>query len=146
MFPPESRYGVTCNFHARLDLAKALKLFLLDTMRRITIVFVNARRFRHRCLVIVKHPAFDKIILLFIALNCITLAMERPSIPDDSLERAILSISNDLFTVLFLAEMSLKVIALGGFAQYFKSGWNIMDGVLVSVSVVDQIMSLFMSR
>lgn len=92
------------------------------------------------------HPVFDKVVLLFIAFNCITLAMERPSIPNESLERQILSISNDLFTVLFLVEMSLKVIALGGFQQYFKSGWNVMDGVLVSVSVVDQIMSLFMSR
>ncbi|ODM88419.1 Voltage-dependent T-type calcium channel subunit alpha-1H [Orchesella cincta] len=108
-------------------------------------MFPPENRFRHRCLVIVKHPMFDKVILLFIAFNCITLAMERPTIPPDSLERHFLAVSNDIFTVLFLAEMSLKVIALGGFAQYFKSGWNVMDGVLVSVSVVDQVMSFFMS-
>jgi hypothetical protein len=72
--------------------------------------------------------------------------MERPSIPPDSVERYFLSVSNDVFTVLFLIEMSLKVVAQGGFAQYFESGWNIMDGVLVLISVVDQIMSVFMSR
>jgi voltage-dependent calcium channel T type alpha-1G len=94
----------------------------------------------------VEYPAFDRCILFLIALNCITLAMERPSIPPDSLERYFLSVSNDLFTVLFLCEMSIKVLAIGGFAQYFKSGWNVMDGILVIVSVVDQIISVFMNR
>jgi len=103
-------------------------------------------RFRRRCNEAVEHPTFDKFILLLIALNCITLAMERPSIPSDSPERLFLSISNDLFTVLFLIEMSLKVVAQGGFAQYFESGWNIMDGILVLISVVDQVISVFMNR
>ena len=72
--------------------------------------------------------------------------MERPSIPPDSEERQLLNISNDLFTVLFLIEMSLKVVAIGGFQQYFRSGWNVMDGTLVTVSVIDQIISVFMHR
>ena len=93
-----------------------------------------------------EHPAFDKVILLLIAMNCITLAMERPSIPPDSNERFFLSVSNDIFTILFLGEMSVKVVALGGFSQYFKSGWNVMDGILVFVSVIDQIISVFMNR
>lgn len=103
-------------------------------------------RFRKRCNAFVEYPAFDRFILLLIALNCITLAMERPSIPPDSAERYFLAVSNDLFTVLFLIEMSLKVVAQGGFAQYFESGWNIMDGVLVLISVVDQVISVFMNR
>lgn len=134
--------------YARMNSGWRLNQFsLIEPSLALCFLLIRSSfRFRHRCIVIVKHPVFDKIVLLFIALNCITLAMERPSIPPDSIERQILSISNDLFTVLFLAEMSLKVIACGGFQQYFKSGWNVMDGVLVSVSVVDQVMSLFMSR
>ncbi|CAG7727553.1 unnamed protein product [Allacma fusca] len=107
--------------------------------------FSPEKKFRQLCISIVEYGAFDRFILLLIALNCITLAMERPSIPPDSFERQFLAISNDLFTVLFLIEMSLKVTALGGLQQYFKSGWNIMDGGLVFVSVVDQIISVFMN-
>ncbi len=91
---------------------------------------------------------FDHIILFFIGLNCITLAMERPLIPPDSIERAFLSFSNYVFTFVFALEMLLKVIAVGmfyGTEAYFTSGWNIMDGLLVTVSIVDILMSLLSS-
>ena len=52
---------------------------------------------------------FDFIILVFIASNCITLAMERPNIPPWSLERKILDIMNNVFTIVFTIEMALKV-------------------------------------
>lgn len=52
---------------------------------------------------------FDNVVLLFIALNCITLAMERPNIPPDSKERAFLSTANYVFTVVFAIEMFIKV-------------------------------------
>lgn len=55
---------------------------------------------------------FDNIVLLFIALNCITLAMERPNIPPDSKERSFLSTANYVFTVVFAAEMFIKVSIL----------------------------------
>lgn len=52
---------------------------------------------------------FDNIVLLFIALNCITLAMERPNIPPDSKERSFLATANYVFTVVFAIEMFIKV-------------------------------------
>jgi len=52
---------------------------------------------------------FDNLVLLFIALNCITLAMERPNIPPDSKERLFLSTANYVFTVVFALEMFVKV-------------------------------------
>ena len=74
--------------------------------------------------------------------------MERPHIPPDSLERAILSVANYVFTVVFGVEMLLKVIAWAMFYgkdAYFTSGWNIMDGLLVIISVVDVLMSFLSS-
>ena len=56
---------------------------------------------------------FDHVILFFIGLNCVTLAMERPHIPPDSLERTLLSITNYVFTVVFALEMFLKVVSWG---------------------------------
>ena len=53
--------------------------------------------------------SFDYAILVFIAANCITLAMERPNIPPGSLERHILAAANYTFTVVFAFEMLVKV-------------------------------------
>lgn len=54
---------------------------------------------------------FDYTVLVFIALNCITLAMERPNIPPKSLERELLIAANYTFTVVFAFEMLVKVSA-----------------------------------
>jgi voltage-dependent calcium channel T type alpha-1G len=61
------------------------------------------------CKRLVERKWFDNVILLFIALNCITLAMERPNIPPDSTERIFLSTANYIFTVVFAVEMFVKV-------------------------------------
>ena len=53
---------------------------------------------------------FDFVVLVFIAGNCITLAMERPTIPPWSTERRILTIANHVFTAVFALEMATKVM------------------------------------
>lgn len=146
--------------------------------------------FRISCGNFIKQKWFDNAVLTFIALNCITLAMERPNIPPDSNERMFLGTANYVFTVVFALEMFVKVslpltflffqlrfttaprttaenrafpsltemstlfyfalhrlqvVAAGmfyGTEPYFKSGWNIMDGLLVIVSIIDLLMSL----
>lgn len=70
---------------------------------------VRLFRFRKFCKWLVEQKYFDNVILLFIALNCITLAMERPNIPPTSSERFFLATANYVFTVVFAAEMFVKV-------------------------------------
>ncbi|XP_062714387.1 voltage-dependent T-type calcium channel subunit alpha-1G isoform X3 [Aedes albopictus] len=108
-------------------------------------VFPEDNRFRHVCSWFVNQKWFDNVILLFIALNCITLAMERPNIPPTCTERYFLATANYVFTVVFAVEMFIKVVATGMFYgrdAYFTSGWNIMDGSLVIISIIDLLMSL----
>ncbi|XP_052896523.1 voltage-dependent T-type calcium channel subunit alpha-1G [Anopheles moucheti] len=108
-------------------------------------LFPEHNRFRQICTWFVNQKWFDNVILLFIALNCITLAMERPNIPPNCTERYFLSTANYVFTVVFAVEMFIKVVSAGLFYgpdAYFTSGWNIMDGSLVIISIVDLLMSL----
>ncbi|XP_073835164.1 ca[2+]-channel protein alpha[[1]] subunit T isoform X6 [Musca autumnalis] len=108
-------------------------------------IFSEDNRFRRVCSWFVNQKWFDNAVLLFIALNCITLAMERPNIPPDSTERLFLSTANYVFTAVFTVEMFVKVVAAGMFYgqdAYFTSGWNIMDGSLVTISIIDLLMSL----
>ncbi|ETN70675.1 putative ATP synthase F0, A subunit [Necator americanus] len=102
--------------------------------------------FRIRCLQLTQKKWFDYSILVFIGINCITLAMERPSIPPQSFERKFLTFSGYVFTIIFTFEMALKVIANGcvlGRGAYFKDGWNILDGILVIISLVNVLFELF---
>lgn len=72
-------------------------------------VFAEDNKFRLACDWFVTQKWFDNVILLFIALNCITLAMERPNIPPNCAERYFLSTANYVFTFVFTLEMFVKV-------------------------------------
>lgn len=73
-------------------------------------IFPESNKFRQACDWFVTQKWFDNVILLFIALNCITLAMERPNIPPNCPERYFLSTANYIFTFVFTVEMFVKVI------------------------------------
>ncbi|MCI4393511.1 hypothetical protein PGIGA_G00158130 [Pangasianodon gigas] len=108
-------------------------------------VFSPQNKFRVRCQKVITHRMFDHIVLVFIFLNCITIALERPDIQPHSMERVFLSVSNYIFTVIFVAEMTVKVVAMGlyvGPGSYLQSSWNVLDGLLVFVSIVDILVSL----
>ncbi|KAJ6660386.1 hypothetical protein lerEdw1_017809 [Lerista edwardsae] len=108
-------------------------------------IFAPQSKFRLICNKIITHKMFDHVVLVIIFLNCITIAMERPKIEPHSAERIFLTLSNYIFTAIFLAEMTIKVVALGlcfGEKAYLRSSWNILDGILVLISVVDILVSM----
>ncbi len=60
-------------------------------------------------------------------------------------ERKFITQSNYFFTIIFAIEMIIKVLAKCFFIgehAYMKSGWNVMDGALVFVSLIDVIITL----
>nr|XP_028697145.1 voltage-dependent T-type calcium channel subunit alpha-1H isoform X4 [Macaca mulatta] len=108
-------------------------------------LFSPQNRFRVSCQKIITHKMFDHVVLVFIFLNCVTIALERPDIDPGSTERAFLSVSNYIFTAIFVVEMMVKVVALGllsGEHAYLQSSWNLLDGLLVLVSLVDIVVAM----
>uniref|UniRef100_A0A665W3J5 Calcium voltage-gated channel subunit alpha1 Ib n=1 Tax=Echeneis naucrates TaxID=173247 RepID=A0A665W3J5_ECHNA len=108
-------------------------------------LFSPQNKFRLLCQSIIAHKLFDYVVLVFIFLNCITVALERPRILQGSLERVFLTISNYIFTAIFVAEMTVKVVSMGlylGERAYLRSSWNILDGFLVFVSLIDIVVSM----
>ncbi|XP_031410201.1 voltage-dependent T-type calcium channel subunit alpha-1I isoform X2 [Meleagris gallopavo] len=108
-------------------------------------LFSPQNRFRLLCQTIIAHKLFDYVVLAFIFLNCITIALERPQIEHRSTERIFLTVSNYIFTAIFVAEMTLKVVSLGlyfGDQAYLRSSWNVLDGFLVFVSLIDIVVSV----
>ncbi|XP_038136004.1 voltage-dependent T-type calcium channel subunit alpha-1G isoform X4 [Cyprinodon tularosa] len=112
-------------------------------------LFPPESRCRRQCEKIINHKMFDHVVLVIIFLNCITIAMERPGISPDSAERIFLMWSDYIFTAIFVAEMTVKIVALGwlfGNNAYLRSSWNILDGILVMISVVDILVTLFYGK
>ncbi|KAF7646391.1 hypothetical protein LDENG_00188330, partial [Lucifuga dentata] len=108
-------------------------------------MFSPQNRFRLLCQSIIAHKLFDYVVLVFIFLNCITVALERPRILQGSLERLFLTVSNYIFTAIFVTEMTVKVVSMGlylGETAYLRSSWNILDGFLVFVSLLDIVVSM----
>uniref|UniRef100_F6SKF5 Ion transport domain-containing protein n=1 Tax=Ciona intestinalis TaxID=7719 RepID=F6SKF5_CIOIN len=108
-------------------------------------LFSPELKFRKAVQKITEHKLFDYMILLLIFGNCITIALERPSLKEEDHERKVIDGFNNVFTFVFLLELILKVIASGfyiGHKAYLKSGWNVLDFFLVASSLIDVIMTL----
>uniref|UniRef100_M4AB53 Sodium channel protein n=1 Tax=Xiphophorus maculatus TaxID=8083 RepID=M4AB53_XIPMA len=84
--------------------------------------------------IIVMDPFTDLAITLCIILNTLFMAME--FYPMDKWFSDMLYVGNLVFTAIFTAEMVLKVIALDPY-HYFQVGWNIFDGVIVCLSLIE---------
>ncbi|XP_048583288.1 sodium channel protein 1 brain-like isoform X2 [Nematostella vectensis] len=81
-------------------------------------------------------PLFDTFITGCIVLNTMFLTVEYHNM--NSALRLALEIGNKVFTTIFLLEMVFKLMAFGC-RGYIKSRWNIFDGFIVTISIVDLI-------
>ena len=112
-------------------------------------IFDEDCKTRKVCQILTSQTCFDFVILVFISANCITLAMERPTIPPWSTERKLLNISDNIFTLVFTIEMIMKSVASGfvmGKGNYFSDNWNRLDGVLVIISLIDGLITAFVGK
>ncbi|GMH51784.1 hypothetical protein TrLO_g993 [Triparma laevis f. longispina] len=96
--------------------------------------------FRKACAKKVVDPLFDNIILFLIAYSSVLLALDEPAVAEapDSFLAQFLHVNDYALTALFVGEMMLKIFAMGFFmgpTAYLKNSWNILDFVIVMVSV-----------
>ncbi|GAB1286385.1 Sodium channel protein type 1 subunit alpha [Apodemus speciosus] len=79
-------------------------------------------------------PFVDLAITICIVLNTLFMAMEHYPMTDHF--NHVLTVGNLVFTGIFTAEMFLKIIAMDPY-YYFQEGWNIFDGFIVTLSLVE---------
>uniref|UniRef100_A0A8C7ZQW8 Sodium channel protein n=1 Tax=Oryzias sinensis TaxID=183150 RepID=A0A8C7ZQW8_9TELE len=92
---------------------------------------------------IVMDPFADLTITICIVLNTLFMAMEHYPMQVEFTK--MLSIGNKVFTGIFTAEMVLKIIALDPY-YYFQERWNIFDGIIVTISLVELCFSISLLR
>uniref|UniRef100_A0A8C3R4P6 Sodium channel protein n=1 Tax=Cyanoderma ruficeps TaxID=181631 RepID=A0A8C3R4P6_9PASS len=89
---------------------------------------------KHVVNLVVMDPFVDLAITICIVLNTLFMAMEHYPMTDQF--SSVLSVGNLVFTGIFTAEMVLKIIAMDPY-YYFQEGWNIFDGIIVSLSLME---------
>lgn len=90
--------------------------------------------FNRRIKRLVDHRYFQRLILLAILINAISMGIEYHNQPRELTEAV--EISNIVFACLFLIEMILKLIAHGLY-DYVIDGFNCFDGCIVIISILE---------
>lgn len=90
----------------------------------------------------VKSAFFDNLMTFGVLLNTITLCFNSYYIEPEV--EAILNEFNNIFTWLFIYEMSSKLIAIG-IAKYCADKMNYLDGGVVLLSVIEMVAEALMS-
>ncbi|XP_034720275.1 sodium channel, voltage-gated, type I like, alpha b isoform X1 [Etheostoma cragini] len=91
-------------------------------------------KFKDIVCTVVMDPFVDLAITVCIVLNTLFMAMEHYPMTKEF--DNVLSVGNLVFTGIFTAEMCFKIIALDPY-YYFQEGWNIFDGIIVSLSLME---------
>ncbi|XP_072838141.2 sodium channel protein type 1 subunit alpha isoform X1 [Pogona vitticeps] len=89
---------------------------------------------KHYVNIFVMDPFVDLAITICIVLNTLFMAMEHYPMSEEF--EAVLNVGNLVFTGIFTGEMLFKLIAMDPY-YYFQEGWNIFDGIIVTLSLVE---------
>jgi hypothetical protein len=100
------------------------------------------------CRNVVETKQFDQVILVCIVIASLTMALDAPLADPRRWLPITLYVLNIIFTVIFAIEMILKMVAYGCIFSmssqppaYWQQPWNILDGTVVIISVIDLVMS-----
>ena len=128
----------------------------METYEMTLCFFPRDNLLRRKCVQLCESANFERFILLVIFFSSASLSFERPdlgmhekSLLDRGLEpefflsqqmKNILFVCDWIFTTIFIVELLVKVIANGlafGEKAYIKSWANVLDGVIVTTSVLN---------
>ena len=127
--PASPSLGVVPSTEAALEPLEGTSLFCLPPESGL----------RLACQKLAESAAFDQFIIVLIIASSICLALDVPRLDQDSDLKKYLIILNYWFTGLFIFEMTIKIIAYSFITApkaYIKSGWNILDFVIVMISIL----------
>jgi len=86
---------------------------------------------RERLRVLVEHPLFQGVILAVILINAVVLGLEAAK--TGWIAQSVLDQTDSLILVIFLFEITLRIIAWG--PAFFTRAWNLFDFAVVAISV-----------
>ncbi|KAM6210827.1 sodium channel protein type 5 subunit alpha-like [Sarcoramphus papa] len=91
------------------------------------------RALKEKVKLVILDPFVDLLIMVCIIVNTLFMALEYPDMPQNY--QQMIFISDKVFTLIFTAEMILKIIALDPY-NYFQQKWNIFDSIVVMIGLI----------
>jgi len=94
---------------------------------------------------VLNHPYFETFIFHFIALNSVLLVLDEPILTDEYTKVSI-SVLSFVLSIVFIIESMMKIFVMGlacGPHAYLKEGFNQLDFLIVTVSILDIILEQF---
>ncbi|CAF2224645.1 unnamed protein product [Rotaria magnacalcarata] len=122
------------------------KLPFPDFVEKVFCCLRQATPIRYQCLKLMTWPWFERISMLIILLNCITLAMYQPCAYNTGTSRKCntvfcisLQATESFIFAFFTMEMCIKMIAMGIFGKgaYLAESWNRLDCIIVLTGLVE---------
>lgn len=103
-------------------------------------LFTPDNAFRKKCAELAANPTFDKVIITCILIGALTMACQTPLMDPAMPIIFFFKVLDYVFAFIFLVECLAKVVAFGflcnGSGSYLKDSWNILDFVIVVVSIL----------
>lgn len=104
-------------------------------------IFSHDGPVRGFCIKLMHHKAFDNTVLVLILISSLQLGLDWQGYPSTHPIKTVFLVIDVVFAVLFTIEMMVKIIAKGFLFSsvpkhkaYLRSGWNILDFIVVLVS------------
>lgn len=108
-------------------------------------MFKQDHEVRLKAQMITTHPEFDSAVMWVIFLSSIAMALDSPRLDTNGSLYMLLRLLDIIWTVVFTAEMLLKMISVGLWGSknaYINDSWNRLDGFIVFTSWLGIIMSM----
>lgn len=80
------------------------------------------------------HKLFDAFIIIVIIASALLVGVKTYSVPDWVVQ--LVDVLDLLITVIFVVEISVRFLGEGRKRDFFKSGWNWFDSIIVMVSLI----------
>lgn len=94
----------------------------------------QSQRLHHHFMAIRSNKVFEIAIILIIIFSALITGVKTHSIPENM--RTVVSYLDLLITLIFIAEISVRFLAEERKLEFFKSGWNIFDTLIVTISII----------
>ncbi|KAM9572879.1 sodium channel protein type 5 subunit alpha-like [Guaruba guarouba] len=91
------------------------------------------RAVKEKVKLVILNPSANTLIMVCIIANTLFMALEQPDVNPDY--QKLFYRSDLVFTLIFTAEMILKIIALDPY-NYFQQKWNIFDSMVVMIDLI----------
>ncbi|XP_065654096.1 voltage-dependent L-type calcium channel subunit alpha-1D isoform X2 [Hydra vulgaris] len=138
--PPKRSYRCDRNFVTPVFQQSVKSNVVKPKPDRSLFVFSENSFVRVYCKKIVENKLFEYFMLSTIAANCVVLMFATPTSTNDNPDLSNRLEQGDMvFVAIFTVEAILKIIVYGFFFNakaYLKSGWNILDFVVVFVGLI----------